>query len=148
MSGARARRLPKLRKIDVRVPVATEPVAGRPTPLLDLVERTVLVLVDGRSTVNSLAQAAEVSEEQMAQALERLEMLGLVEMAEPKKRTKSSPGTRLDSGMRPALKTMPALEEMAATLDQEARTSDLDLDLEEEGVRFTLPGIGPDGEAG
>jgi hypothetical protein len=143
MQGARARRLPKLRKIDVRVPVLVKPrEASRNCGPLDY---AVLRLVDGHATVHAIATTAGVSDEEIARALDRLEEAGLLLFVEPKKRRASSPPpTRLDSGIRPALKTVPSFTEAEIRGSAGDDVSDEGAkQREEERLRLTMPGIGP-----
>ena len=161
---ARAKRAPKLRKIDIRVPVLQKRGAGCDTPLFDAVDRAVLRAVDGQSTVRAIAVATGRPDDVVARSIERLERLRVITFLTSDPRPAAEPPKRLVSGVRPALKTFPTgLDEVAdgagvhdrPTLapppdDQEmevtiaeAEVDDLLEDDAEPEARLTLPGIGP-----
>jgi hypothetical protein len=150
---ARTKRAPKLRKIDIRVPVPQERGAGRDAPLFDAVDRALLRAIDGRATVHSIAVAAGRSDEEVARSLAKLERLQIISFATGSRRPVKEPPKRLESGMRPALATLPTdvtakLEEAASndedvherpTLPPPSRSAYGD----DPEARQTLTGIGP-----
>jgi hypothetical protein len=103
---SRAKSAPKLRKIDLRIPVLHDRGAGWDTPLFDSADRALLQAIDGQSTVRDLAAATGRTEEETARSLAKLERLALITFAEAAKRPAVRP-KRLQSGTRPAMKTCP-----------------------------------------
>lgn len=163
---ARAKRAPKLRKIDIRVPVLLKRGAGCDTPLFDAVDRAVLRAIDGESNVRAIAVATGRPDDVVARSLERLERLRVVTFLAADARPAAEPPKRLASGVRPALKTFPnglsgVMGEAGNDLgvhdrptappppdDQEvtvaeAAVDDLLADDPDPEARLTLPGIGP-----
>jgi DNA-binding transcriptional MocR family regulator len=141
--NARAKR-PRLKKIDVRVPVVSSSDIDAQWSALDAVDRTLLRNIDGQSTVNALASTLGVSEAQILSALEKLERRGLVVLAARRPTTKSSPPRRLQSGMRPASRTLPSIEPST----NDVRTREVEVAYEERPEadgRATLLGLGPRG---
>jgi hypothetical protein len=104
---ARAKSAPKIRKIDIRVPVLQDCGVGGDTPLFDSVDRSLLQAIDGQATVHDLAVATGRTDEETAQSLAKLESLRRIRFVEAAKRATSGPPKRLESGVRPAMKTMP-----------------------------------------
>ena len=103
----RAVRIPRLRKIDSRIPVLRNYERGRDAPVLDELHRLLLQRIDGQASVHGLALSIGRSEEEVAYALARLEDLRCVTFLEPKTARSSSPPTRLQSGLRPATRPQP-----------------------------------------
>jgi hypothetical protein len=110
----RATRIPRLRKIDVRVPILRNYERGRDAPVLDELDRLLLRRVDGRASVHDLAISIGRSEEEVASALARLEELRCVAIMQPASGLPSSPPTRLQSGLRPATRPGPFVPSASA----------------------------------
>ena len=151
---ARTKSTPKLRKIDVRVPVLAEPSDACDPRLLNAVDRTLLRAIDGRSTVHAIAADQGLSDEDLAPLLAKLERLGVIEFAGVDPRPTASPPHRLKSGMRPALDTIPSVPpdlsdtvRLSPAIADELVQVDIELGWEDEpadpDARLTLPGIGP-----
>jgi hypothetical protein len=109
---------PRLRKIDVRLPVLARRGFDWKSPRLDATDRAILRSLDGMSTATSVASALGIDPERMASALAKLEALGLVAYIEPRPSApSSSPPVRLKSGMRPAARTLPAISTATTEAD-------------------------------
>jgi hypothetical protein len=109
---------PRLRKIDVRLPVLARRGFDWKSPRLDATDRAILRRVDGLSTASAVATALGITAERMASVLAKLEGLGLVTYLEPRPSAPpSSPAVRLQSGMRPAARTLPAISRPATEMD-------------------------------
>jgi hypothetical protein len=166
----RTKRTPKLRKIDIRVPVLQARDAWNDVPLLNTVDRAVMGALDGVATVHAITLVSGQSEEDVVRSFEKLERFGVILFAPPSRRSVSAPPQRLRSGMRPALKTLPAdvvdeilsaarakgyetFEKATPTLvtegidaDESTGSHEVDellLDDRDPEVRGTLTGIGP-----
>jgi hypothetical protein len=118
---------PRLRKIDVRLPVLARRGFDWKSPKLDATDRAILQRIDGLSTASSVASALGIAAERMASALAKLEELGLVAYIERRPSAPpSSPPVRLQSGMRPAARTLLAISPPtpeADTPDDDPRTA-------------------------
>jgi hypothetical protein len=150
---------PRLRKVDVRVPVLVRADIDWTTLRLDDVDDSVRRHIDGRSTVNALASALDLSERRVQGSLAKLARKGIVTFVERRRTTTTPCPPRLQSGMHPATQTRPSVHPSSPP-PSEARTREVQamvesalideiiaddaiVDCVEPEGRATLTGIGP-----